>query len=276
MENKEKIITIKEQEEATGVSGLALDEVDTSRLATRLTNLKLTSEIIKKSMTEGVDYMTIAGTEKPMLMKVGAQKLLITFGLIVQYKLEDKTEERGDDENEPYFEYVYSANIYKNNLLIATNTAECNSRELSWGKDKDPFNIKNNIRQKAQKRAMVQAVTNIANIGELFSASIEEIKNKNQTETVGQKQLMAWYGMIPTTKVSEKEKKIEKAKRRRELCDAWSIKMSEVNRKYVDFPEVLKSDLDAFRTHIKDYRTKWTEPTIKTGNKNSAKTQKEN
>ena len=57
---------------------------ETASAADLTERLELIQEVKRTAMTEGVDYGTVPGTDKPGLFKPGAEKLAILFSLDVQ------------------------------------------------------------------------------------------------------------------------------------------------------------------------------------------------
>ncbi len=112
-------------------------------------NIQRLERVIKEVMREGIDYQTLPGTDKPTLLKPGAERLLQFFGFGHRVSLVDKVE----DWQAGFFYYRYKVTIFKSHLLpdgtvyeqtIAECEGSCNSKEdryrWRWMEEKDlPF-----------------------------------------------------------------------------------------------------------------------------------------
>lgn len=87
-----------------------------------------------KVLRENVDFGIIPGTQKPTLLKPGAEKLTTFFGLTTRFILLEKTEDWAGDQHggEPLFYYVYRCQLWRSDLLVAESDASCNSRESKY------------------------------------------------------------------------------------------------------------------------------------------------
>lgn len=85
-------------------------------------------------MKEGIDYGTIPGTNKPTLLKPGAEKLTTFFGLTVRFmSIECVDDWTGENHGgEPFFSDWYRCQLWKGDMLIAEADGECNSRESKY------------------------------------------------------------------------------------------------------------------------------------------------
>lgn len=88
----------------------------------------------KSIMVAGVDFGVIPGTDKPTLLKPGAEKLTTFFGLSKRFQVIEKIEDwTGDDHNgEMFFYYLYRCGLYRGDLLIAESDGSCNSFEAKY------------------------------------------------------------------------------------------------------------------------------------------------
>lgn len=98
----------------------------------------------KDIMTPGKDFGAVPGTDKPTLLKPGAEKLMSFFGLTVEdpefiTKDEDWTGERHG--GEACFYYMVRQRVTRNGTLIASQVGSCNSWESKyryrWVKESD-------------------------------------------------------------------------------------------------------------------------------------------
>lgn len=87
---------------------------------------------VKSLMVEGQDYGKIPGTDKPTLLKAGAEKLATYFGFSPVFVPERITEDFGDAGNEPLFFYRYRCELYRKGVLMGAGIGSCNSREAKY------------------------------------------------------------------------------------------------------------------------------------------------
>lgn len=80
-----------------------------------------------------VDFGQIPGTNKPTLLKPGAEKLLTFFGLTKRFTVLEKVEDwMGTDHGGEFFYYMYRCALYKGEQLIAESDGSCNSHESKY------------------------------------------------------------------------------------------------------------------------------------------------
>lgn len=89
---------------------------------------------VKSAMQENVDYGIIPGTNKPTLLKPGAEKLCSLFRFSQRLQLiksvEDFTGE--SHKNEPFFYYHYRCQLWHGAELVAEGDGSCNSWEKKY------------------------------------------------------------------------------------------------------------------------------------------------
>lgn len=84
-------------------------------------------QIVRKTMIVDLDYGIIPGTQKPTLLKPGAEKIAKLLGLSDQYEILDKAE----DWHEPLFRYLIKCRLIHlaTGSVISEGLGECNSME---------------------------------------------------------------------------------------------------------------------------------------------------
>ena len=89
---------------------------------------------VRTIMKEGTDYGPVPGTDKPTLLKPGAEKLTTFFGLRAVPTVIEKDEDwTGEGHGgEPFFYYWYRYGLYRGDLLIAEADGSCNSWESKY------------------------------------------------------------------------------------------------------------------------------------------------
>jgi hypothetical protein len=91
-------------------------------------------EFVRTVMREGVDYGVIPGTDKPTLLKPGAEKLCTLFGLTSRFEIIRAVEDwTGADHNgEPFFFYLYRCRLQRGDMIIAEGDGSANSWEQKY------------------------------------------------------------------------------------------------------------------------------------------------
>lgn len=82
-------------------------------------------------LKDGTDYGVIPGTQKPTLLKPGAEKLCSFFGLRPQF-VEVKSVEQWDVTSDPLFYYWYKCRLEKNGYVVGEGEGSCNSHEIKY------------------------------------------------------------------------------------------------------------------------------------------------
>lgn len=91
-------------------------------------------EFTKSIMVKGVHYGIIPGTDKPTLLKPGAELLATFFGMAVRFEVAEKVTDwiGADHGDEPFFFYQYRTSLYRDGVLVAEGLGSCNSREKKY------------------------------------------------------------------------------------------------------------------------------------------------
>jgi hypothetical protein len=164
--------------------------------------------LVQTQMIQNHDYGIIPGTNKPTLLKPGAEKIAKLLGLADEYEIVDKLE----DWTKPFFRYLIRCRLtsVNNGCLISSGLGECNSLETKYryrwvfqstlpetvdktklvsreiktrnGKarqyrlDNDEiFSQVNTILKMAKKRALVDAALSAGRLSDVFTQDIEDI-----------------------------------------------------------------------------------------------------
>jgi hypothetical protein len=94
---------------------------------------KMLTDFVKELLKPNADFGQIPGTNKPTLLKPGAEKLLTFFGLTKRFAVIEKVEDwRGVEHGEPFFYYLYRCALYNGDQLIAESDGSCNSFESKY------------------------------------------------------------------------------------------------------------------------------------------------
>lgn len=182
----------------------------------RITELQA---FVKSQMVEGADYGTIPGTQKPTLLKPGAEKLAMMYGFSIDVGVTNRIEdwERG------FFAYECTCRLVnkRTGVVEAAGVGSCNSKEARYrwrfafenelpdGIDKtslhkvtkkskkngrpyvqyrleneDPYTLVNTLLKMAKKRAVVDAVLSATRSSGIFTQDIEDFPDSVEGEVV--------------------------------------------------------------------------------------------
>lgn len=103
-------------------------------ITTALRRYQAVKDFIKGVLREGVDFGIIPGSDKPTLLKPGAEKMCAFFGFEVVPDLVDKVEDwtGKDHDGEPFFYYRYGVSLYRDGRLVARGEGSANSWETKY------------------------------------------------------------------------------------------------------------------------------------------------
>ena len=125
---------------------------------------------IKTALISGRDYGKVPYGDKPTLFKSGAEKIQIFLGLIARAE----TVNRIEDYNAGFFSY--EAKVYLidyNGVVRAEGVGICNTREGKYIKSSG-YAVMNTVLKMAKKRALVDAVLNVAAPSARFTQDMED------------------------------------------------------------------------------------------------------
>ena len=134
--------------------------------------LQQLQQFISEFMKPGVDYGIVPGTDKPTLLKPGAEKLCEIYGFAKEVEILRQTEEYAL----PLFAYTVKVRLVSKieGFTEAEGVGAANSREKKFLKQ-DPFTIQNTLLKMAKKRALVDAVLSATRSSGLFTQDMEDL-----------------------------------------------------------------------------------------------------
>jgi hypothetical protein len=76
----------------------------------------------KEIFKDGIDYAVVPGTDKPSLLKPGAEKLCNTFSVYPKYTILHAVRREGSDSAEPYFYFEIECTLHRisDNAIVGT------------------------------------------------------------------------------------------------------------------------------------------------------------
>ncbi len=191
-----------------GAAPVAVEEF-AQKLAIMKQQLQLTQAFFKEVMVEGQDYGQIPGTEKPTLLKSGAEKLCEFYNFAPTIK---QIDEEKDNETGFYRARVVVALVHKRTgVVVAEGVGEANTKEaryryrwvpewklppevdksaLQWQERKDKsgkaykvyrienedlFSLWNTVLKMAKKRALIDATLSATRSSGIFTQDAEDL-----------------------------------------------------------------------------------------------------
>lgn len=91
-------------------------------------------EFTRQLMNEGTDYGKVPGSDKPTLLKPGAEKLATLFGLLPVFESLEVTQDWSGREHggEAFFFYRYKCRLTRGDLVVGEGIGSCNSWEKKY------------------------------------------------------------------------------------------------------------------------------------------------
>lgn len=128
----------------------------------------------KTRLVRDIDFGVIPGTKQPSLLKAGAEKVAMAYGLLQHYTIEDKYQTFGDDAVMFYLVKCELVKIGPNGkeYVFTTGYGSANTREKRNGRN-DAFNSANATIKMAQKRALTAAALSISGLSSMFTQDME-------------------------------------------------------------------------------------------------------
>lgn len=135
-------------------------------------------------LIRGVDFAVIPNTTSPSLLKGGAEKIALLFGVMKHVELINEIA----DYHEPFFYYAHKCELIKlgadgKEYVFSTGYGSCNTKEKSFGRA-DAFTSANSAMKKSEKRAFVDAVISMVGISNLFTQDMEDANFNKQVDNL--------------------------------------------------------------------------------------------
>ncbi len=227
--------------EQTQNSLAIIDMVEIQQVQATMNKISQFQQVIQKTLHQGHDFGVIPGTDKPTLLKPGAEKILMMMGLRSEFEIADSTRnfEKG------FFQYQVRCKLLKGDVLITEGLGSCNTRERKYLK-MDPYTMDNTVLKMAKKRAMVDAALLVASLSDVFTQDIEDIDLSGQ-QTGGKR----YY--------TDQDGTISKAQAKRMFAisrgNADLVRQVLKEYEYERSEEVKKTDYDAICSKVEQLAT---------------------
>lgn len=152
-------------------AGLAIiDTVELQHVQATMNKISQFQQVVQKTLRQGHDYGIIPGTEKPTLLKPGAEKILMMMGLCSEFEIVDSTR----DFEKGFFQYQVRCKLLKGDMIVTEGLGACNTRERKYIK-LDPYTTDNTVLKMAKKRALVDSALLVASLSDIFTQDLEDL-----------------------------------------------------------------------------------------------------
>lgn len=187
-------------------NALSLDTEDTKAISARLKVIDKIGDVIKEALVEGInnDYSVIPTCKKPSLLAPGAHKITQLFGLQTDYEFMNITNN---------IVLVKCKLMLGDRLVSSSFGSDCVLPKLKKDGTPDTHDTgwqTNRAFKMAQKRALVGAVMNIANLSKVFTQDMEDPEGQPQlnqpkpqvefSNNIAKEKIFAYYAYIAATK----------------------------------------------------------------------------
>ena len=147
-----------------------IDTVEIQQVQATMNKISQFQQVIQKTLHQGHDFGIIPGTDKPTLLKPGAEKILMMMGLRSEFEIVDSAR----DFEKGFFQYQVRCKLLKGDMVITEGLGACNTREKKYLK-MDPYTMDNTVLKMAKKRALVDAALLVASLSDVFTQDLEDI-----------------------------------------------------------------------------------------------------
>ncbi|WLR44519.1 hypothetical protein LC087_19320 (plasmid) [Bacillus carboniphilus] len=173
-------LAVKQQTQEQQATTLSIiDTVDLEAVQSTLSKINQFQMVIQNTLKREHDFGVIPGTGKPTLLKPGAEKIHMLFGVTSEYEVTEKIQ----DYDKGFFAFTIRCMIYKDGNKITEGVGHCNTKERKYIKQ-DAYTLANTCLKMAKKRAQIDATLTLASLSEIFTQDIEDIKEFTQTENI--------------------------------------------------------------------------------------------
>ena len=152
-----------------------IDNISIQQVEGTMQKITQFQQVIQRTLRQNHDVGIVPGTDKPTLLKPGAEKILMMMGLRSEFEIVDSTR----DWEKGFFQYQVRCKLYKGDLLITEGLGCCNTKEKKYIKQ-DPYTLDNTVLKMAKKRALIDATLLVASLSDIFTQDLEDMDLEGQ------------------------------------------------------------------------------------------------
>ena len=165
---REQALQVVDQQSALSI----IEQMNVASVANTMNKIAQFQAVVQKTLKEGHDFGVIPGTQKPTLLKPGAEKILMLMGLTSEYEVTESVR----DYEQGFFAFTLTCRLSKNGYPITEGVGHCNTRERRYqGEKQDPYTLANTVLKMAKKRSLVDASLTVASLSDLFTQDLEDM-----------------------------------------------------------------------------------------------------
>ena len=152
-----------------------IDNVSIQQVQATMQKITQFQKVVQSTLHQNHDYGIVPGTDKPTLLKPGAEKILMMMGLRSEFEIVDSTR----DFEKGFFQYQVRCKLYRGDMLITEGLGSCNTKERKYIKQ-DSYTLDNTVLKMAKKRALVDATLLVASLSDIFTQDLEDMDLEGQ------------------------------------------------------------------------------------------------
>jgi len=158
-----------------------IESVNVSAIGQTIAKIGQFQTLVQSQLKNDHDYGIIPGTNKPTLLKPGAEKILMLMGLTSEYELIEKVQ----DYDTAFFAFTVRCTLLKGPQKITEGLGHANTREKRYvsGKQGDAYTLANTVLKMAKKRSQVDATLTVAALSEIFTQDLEDMDLSGKTDS---------------------------------------------------------------------------------------------
>jgi len=189
-----------------------IETIKETNVTATLSKIAEFQKMIQTQLQQNKDYGIIPGTQKPTLLKPGAEKICMLLGVRTEFELMDSTR----DFKAGFFQYMVKCIFFKDNTIITEGMGSANTMEKKYLKT-DAYTADNTVLKMAKKRALIDGTLLIGSLSEVFSQDmIDEDLDGNIGASHYAQQISADDGAVITSGQAKRLYAISKGNA--ELC----------------------------------------------------------
>jgi len=165
---------MEHERQETGLS--IIENVSMQQVSGMLDKIYQFQQLVNSQLKKDHDYGVIPHTQKPTLLKPGAEKILMLMGITSEFEIADSTR----DWQAGFFQYQVRCKLYKNGQLLTEGLGAANTKENKYIK-LDAYTIDNTILKMAKKRALIDATLLVGSLSDVFTQDMEDLTDISGT-----------------------------------------------------------------------------------------------
>lgn len=147
-----------------------IESVNLTKMERQVQAISDFQNLVQSQFQQDHDFGVIPGTEKPTMLKPGAEKLVMLMGMTGEFYVVDQTR---DFEN-GFFQYQIKCALKSGGVTITEGLGSCNTKEKKYIRQ-DPYTMDNTVLKMAKKRALIDAALMVGALSDVFAQDIEDM-----------------------------------------------------------------------------------------------------